>query len=337
MVADYRGNLGFMSTPKILITGACGQIGTELVKALRAKYGEQKVIATDIHDLSRATSDKPYYTLDVLNLQALDWIVSKHNITQIYHLAAVLSASGEKNPIAGWNLNMQGLLNVLEVSRKYKIERVFWPSSIAVFGPGSPKAACPQSATTDPATIYGISKVAGESWCRYYGKKYDLDIRSVRYPGLISHSADAGGGTTDYAVEIFHKAIEEGHYTSFLRCDTCLPMLYMEDAIRGTLELMEAPRKKITINTSYNLAGISFTPAQLYLEIRKHLPDFCLNCEPDERQVIADSWPSSIDDRHARADWNWNPRYDLEGMVNEMLGKISAKKLSESASIISID
>jgi nucleoside-diphosphate-sugar epimerase len=321
-------------TTKILVTGACGQIGTELVNALREKYGAQKVIATDIHDLGSANAEKPYYTLDVLNAEAMDWIISKHHITQVYHLAAVLSASGEKNPISGWHLNMQGLLNVLECARKHQLERVFWPSSIAVFGPGSPKAACPQSAVTDPTTVYGISKVAGESWCKYYREKYGLDIRSIRYPGLISHTAEPGGGTTDYAVEIFHKAIKNGHYTSFLRCDTYLPMLYMEDAIRGTLQLMEAPAEKITIHTSYNLTGMSFTPNQLSAEIRKHLPEFQLGCEPDSRQAIADSWPSSIDDRHARADWGWKPVYELSEMVSDMLKNISTKKLSESVSII---
>ena len=316
---------------KILVTGACGQIGTELVAALRTKYGPSKVIASDIH--ARPDNEQgTYYSLDVLNFEGLAHIVKKHKITQIYHLAAVLSANGEKDPLFSWHLNMKSLLNVLEVATNQRVEKVFWPSSIAVFGPGSPKAACPQSAVTDPTTIYGISKVAGEQWCRYYNQRYGLDVRSVRFPGLISYTANPGGGTTDYAVDIFHQALAKGNYTSFLRCDTCLPMLYMPDAIRGILEIMEAPKNKISIHTSYNLAGISFTPGQLAAEIRKHLPDFQMSCHPDYRQRIADNWPTSIDDRHARADWGWTPQYDLQSMTQDMLHNLQKKTLSESVS-----
>ncbi len=304
---------------KILVTGACGQIGVELVAALRNKYGTQKVIATDIHDRGKTCLENPYYTLDVLNAEGLDWIVSKHNITQIYHLAAVLSASGEKQPLQSWELNMKGLLNVLETARKHELEKVFWPSSIAVFGPASTRAACPQSSLTDPATVYGISKVAGELWCKYYAERYGLDVRSIRYPGLISFTGQPGGGTTDYAVEIFHEALSVGAYTCFLNSDTCLPMLYMPDAIRGTLELMEAPKEQMNVKTAYNLAGISFTPKQLAEAIGKHITGFTISYAPDFRQQIADSWPMSIDDRHARKEWGWHPEYDLGAMVNDMI------------------
>jgi len=316
---------------KILVTGACGQIGTELVPTLRLKYGRENVIASDRHLVTdELINDGLYVKADVMNPVMLERVINHGGITQVYHLAAILSASGEQHPRKTWDLNMQSLLNVLEAARKRKNCRVFWPSSIAVFGPGSPKAACAQSAATDPTTIYGISKVAGEHWCRYYNEHYGLDVRSVRFPGLISHTAKAGGGTTDYAVEIFHKAVSERHYTSFLRCDTCLPMLYMADAIRGTLELMEAPRASLTVNTSYNMASMSFTPAQLAAEIGKYMPDFLLSCDPDKRQLIADSWPSSIDDRHARADWGWSPQYDIELMTKDMLHHLQPKALSES-------
>ncbi|HEY8929814.1 MAG TPA: NAD-dependent epimerase/dehydratase family protein [Mucilaginibacter sp.] len=320
-----------MRTEKILVTGACGQIGTELVPALRAKYGKENVIASDRYLVTEElVRDGLYVKADVMNPVMLERVISHGGITQVYHLAAVLSASGEKEPKKAWDLNMQSLLNVLEAARKRRSCRVFWPSSIAVFGPGSPKAACPQSAVTDPTTIYGISKVAGEHWCRYYHERYGLDVRSVRFPGLISYSAKAGGGTTDYAVDIFHHALNAGHYTSFLRCDTYLPLLYMPDAIRGIIELMGAPEDNITIHTSYNLAGISFTPNQLAGEIRKQLPDFQMSCDPDYRQRIADSWPTSIDDRHARADWGWKPRYDLQSMTEDMLHHLRRKALSES-------
>lgn len=313
---------------KILVTGACGQIGTELVTALRARHGSANVIATDIHDRSQLRADAPCYTLDVLNNAALEWMVETMGVTQIYHLAAVLSASGEKNPVSAWDLNMRGLLHVLEAARKFKLEKVFWPSSIAVFGPGSPKASCPQNAITDPATVYGISKVAGEYWCKYYNEKYGLDIRSIRYPGLISHTAKGGGGTTDYAIDIFHEALEKGSYTCFLHESTGLPMMYMPDAIRATLELMDAPRLALSVKTSYNLNSMKFTPSELTKEIKKHIKDLYVKYEPDHRQSIADSWPWSIDDAAARFDWNWSPQFGLEEMVSDMLKHLKLKQTS---------
>lgn len=316
---------------KILVTGACGQIGTELVMALRKRYGVANVLASDIHDRSLVALEN-YYTLNVLDEAGLEGMVGNLGITQIYHLAAVLSATGEQKPLWGWELNMRGLLNVLECARKYKLEKLFWPSSIAVFGPASPKAACPQNAVTDPTTVYGISKVAGESWCKYYNEKYGLDIRSLRYPGLISYSAQAGGGTTDYAVEIFHQALEKGSYTCFLKSSASLPMLYMPDAIRATLELMDAPRLALSVKTSYNLSGLNFTPYELANAIAQHLKGFKVSYEPDFRQEIADSWPWSIDDKTARFDWNWSPGFGLEAMVDDMLKHLQPKykELSES-------
>ena len=328
MTSIKNGILSFMSTVKILVTGACGQIGTELVTALRGKYGLNNVVATDIHDRSQMRIDGPCYTLDVLNSEALDWMVETLGITQIYHLAAVLSASGEKQPLQSWDLNMKGLLNILEAARKYKLDKVFWPSSIAVFGPGSPKASCPQNALTDPTTIYGISKVAGEYWCKYYHEKYGLDVRSIRYPGLISYSAAAGGGTTDYAVEIFHHALTEGSYTCFLHESTTLPMLYMPDAVRATIELMEAPRLALSVKSSYNLTGMKFMPSELTAEIKKHVPGFSVRYVPDHRQAIADSWPWSIDDQQARFDWNWQPEYNLATMAADMLANL--KQINEN-------
>lgn len=303
---------------KILVTGACGQIGTELVQALRDKYGKQNVVATDIREIAD-TSDGPYFRLDVLDKEELQKLVTQLNITHIYHLAAVLSANGEKNPIGSWDLNMQSLLNVLEVARISNLQQVFWPSSIAVFGPDSPKELCGQYALTEPTTVYGISKAAGEHWCRYYYQQYGLDVRSLRYPGLISHSAQAGGGTTDYAVDIFHKAVATGSYDCYLKDDTRLPMLYMPDAVRATLEMMDAPAEQLTIRSSYNLAGISFTPQELATEISAHLLDFAISYNPDKRQAIADSWPGSIDDKQAAEDWGWNPAYNLKDMTADML------------------
>ena len=305
---------------KILVTGACGQIGTELVKALRKVHGDSNVIASDIRDRCQACSEN-YYALNVLNETAMDWLVSHLGITQIYHLAAVLSYSGEQRPVPAWDLNMTGLLNVLEIARKHKLEKVFWPSSIAIFGPGSMPAVCFQSSKADPLTVYGISKLAGEYWCRYYTEHYGLDIRSIRYPGLISHSAPAGGGTTDYAVDIFHQALARGIYNCYLRENTALPMMYMADAIRATLQLMAAPKEQLTIRESYNLSALSFTPAELAAEIKKHLP-LQVFYRPDHRQAIADSWPQSINDRQARSDWGWQPAYDLEKMVTEMIGEL---------------
>jgi len=316
-----------MRTEKILVTGACGQIGTELVPALRAKYGRENVIASDRHLVTEElVRDGLYVKADVMNPVMLERVISHGGITQVYHLAAVLSASGEKAPKQAWDLNMQSLLNVLEAAAKRKNCRVFWPSSIAVFGPGSLPAACTQNSQLDPVTIYGISKLAGELWCRYYFENYGLDVRSIRYPGLISSTAPPGGGTTDYAVDIFHQALETGHYTCFLKENTGLPMLYMPDAIRGTLELMATPREELTVRTAYNMAGMSFTPRELAAAIKKQLPELIVNYIPDHRQKIADSWPSSILDLEARHDWGWSPQYDLQRMVVDMLHELQTKK-----------
>lgn len=316
---------------RILVTGACGQIGTELVAALREKHGWKNVIASDIlpatDEMQRSGT---YLKLDVLNKKKLAYAVTNLAVKEIYHLAAVLSAKGEQNPVGAWDLNMQGLLNVLEVAKEKKIKKVFWPSSIAVFGPDSMPAVCFQNAKADPMTVYGISKMAGEYWCRYYNRNYGLDVRSLRYPGLISYSAPAGGGTTDYAVEIFHAAISSGLYTCFLKENTCLPMLYMADAIRATLELMEAPKGSLSVDTSYNIAGVAFTPKELACAIREYIPGLEVNYIPDSRQQIAESWPVSINDRQAHQDWGWQPQYDLSAMVSDMLGHLQAKKTERS-------
>lgn len=305
---------------KILVTGACGQLGTELVMALRERYGWERVIATDVHDANdKLMQNGAYMKLDVLNPRRLGYLFERMGISQIYHLAAVLSASGEQNPETAWQINMQGLLNVLEAARAQRVEKIFWPSSIAVFGPESFRAACVQQSALDPTTIYGISKMSGEYWCRWYQKTYGMDIRSIRYPGLISYSAKPGGGTTDYAVDIFHQALADGHYTCFLKDTTTLPMLYMPDAVRGTIELMEAPRENLRVHKGYNLAGLHFSPRELATAIRKHLPEFTIGYAPDFRQEIANSWPSSIIDLEARRDWGWQPQYDLESMVADML------------------
>jgi len=312
--------------PVILVTGACGQIGTELTRALRARYGRNQVIATDLRGVTDALkAEGPYLKLDVLDKYELEKAVTKNRVTQIYHLVAMLSATGEKDPMAGWDLNMVSLLNVLEVARHQSIEKVFWPSSIAVFGPGAFKRNCPQESLTDPSTVYGISKSAGEQWCNYYRERYGLDIRSLRYPGLISHSAPPGGGTTDYAVDIFHQALRRKPYTSFLKADTSLPMMYMPDGVRATLELMDAPKQKLTVRSAYNIAAMSFTPAQIAAEIRAYLPDLDISYAPDQRQRIADSWPDSVNDDRARADWGWQPRYDLVSMVADMLQHLQLK------------
>lgn len=317
--------------PKILVTGALGQLGTELVIALRLQHGWENVIATDIvpaTDVMLASG--PYMRLDVLNAKRLNAMVEHLGIGEIYHLAAVLSAKGETDPQKAWHLNMQGLLNVLAVAAAYRVRKVFWPSSIAVFGPESMKAACVQNSKLDPLTIYGISKQAGEYWCRWYHKNHGLDIRSIRYPGLIGHVAPPGGGTTDYAVEIFHEALQHGRYSCFLKAETILPMLYMPDAIRGTLELMAAPKEELSLRTGYNLGGLHFSPRELAAEIGRQLPGFTITYNPDYRQQIADSWPSGIIDLDARKDWGWKPQYDLQTMVNDMLENLRPKYATES-------
>jgi len=309
-----------MVKEKILVIGASGQIGVELTLALRKIYGNSNVVASDLreeNDLLKGSG--PYVSLDVMNKEMLHVQVIRQNVTQVYLLAAILSATGEKNPGLAWNLNMQGLLNVLDIAREEKLHKVYWPSSIAVFGPTSPKKNCPQQTIIEPITVYGISKYAGEFWCNYFNQRYGVDVRSLRYPGLISYKSAPGGGTTDYAVEIFHEALEENRYTSFLKENTYLPMMYMPDAIRATIELMEASADRISIRTSYNISAMSFSPAEIAAEIKKYKPDFTINYEPDYRQKIADSWPRSIDDSKARSDWGWKPEYDLTKMTRDML------------------
>ncbi len=305
----------------ILIIGANGQIGTELVNTLRKKYGNSQVVASDINPPRNAESQSgPFELVSVTDADALRNIFEKYKPTQVYLLAAILSAAGEQKPKFAWDLNMTGLLNVLDLAVEYKISKVFWPSSIAVFGPHSPKVNTPQYCVMDPNSVYGFSKLAGERWCEYYYEKYGLDVRSIRYPGLIGWQAAPGGGTTDYAVHIFHEALANGTYQSFLSAQTELPMMHMDDAIRATISLMDAPAEKLTIRSSYNLAGISFTPEQLTAEIKKHIPEFTITYkDTDPRQAIADSWPKSIDDTEARTDWGWKPEYDLARLVENML------------------
>ena len=309
-----------MVKEKILVIGASGQIGVELTLALRKIYGEANVIASDLREqnpLLQGTG--PYVSLDVMNKEMLHVQVIRQGVTQIYLLAAILSATGEKNPGLAWHLNMQGLLNVLDIAREEKLKKVYWPSSIAVFGPTSPKQACPQKTIIEPTTVYGISKYAGEFWCNYYFNKFGVDVRSLRYPGLISYKSAPGGGTTDYAVEIFHEALEEKHYNCFLEKDTYLPMMYMPDAIRATIELMEAPSENVKERTSYNLSAISFSPEEIAAEIKKHIPEFSITYAADYRQAIANSWPQSIDDSAARSDWGWKHEFDLAAMTKDML------------------
>lgn len=306
----------------IIIIGSNGQIGTELATALRIKYGENRVVTSDIRQ-ANAPSKGPFEIVNVLDKDLLQSIFEKYRPTQVYLLAAVLSAVGEQNPKMAWDLNMTGLLNVLDLSVRYQVKKVFWPSSIAVFGPHSPKEETPQYCIMDPNTVYGLSKEAGERWCEYYFNKYGLDVRSIRYPGLISWKTAPGGGTTDYAIHIFHEALSKGTYACFLSADTRLPMLYMEDAIRGTLQLMDTPAEDITIRSSYNLTGLSFTPADLADEIKRHIPEFSITyLDNDPRQAIANGWPSSINDEYARKDWNWKPQYDLSTLTKEMISNL---------------
>ena len=308
-----------MVKEKVLVIGASGQIGVELTLALRRIYGNANVVASDLREENELLKGSgPYVSLDVMNKEMLHVQVIRQNITQIYLLAAILSATGEKNPNLAWHLNMQGLLNVLDIAREEKLHKVYWPSSIAVFGPTSPRENCPQRTIIEPITVYGISKYAGEFWCNYFHQRYGVDVRSLRYPGLISYKSAPGGGTTDYAVEIFHEALEERSYNCFLREDTYLPMMYMPDAIRATIQLMEAPADKLSVRTAYNVSALSFSPREIAAEIKKHIPDFTIAYAPDYRQQIADSWPKSIDDSVARADWNWKPEYDLSRMTADM-------------------
>lgn len=306
---------------KILVIGACGQLGTELTLKLRDLLGIEQVIASDLREPADLIKDGPFESLDVMNKEALDQLIAKHEITQIYHLAAILSAKGEQNPKFAWDLNMTSLLNVLEAGRN-GVSKIYWPSSIAVFGPSTPKVKTPQDTIMDPNTVYGISKLAGERWCDWYHQKHGVDVRSIRYPGLIGYKAQPGGGTTDYAVDIFWKAILEGSYDCFLRQDALLPMMYMDDAVKATIDLMQTDADKIKVRSSYNVSAISFSPEMIYQEILKRYPDFKINYSPDFRQVIADSWPNSIDDTNARGDWGWQPDFNLEKMVNTMLDNL---------------
>jgi len=305
---------------KILVIGAAGQIGTELTLKLREIYGVDDVIATDIKDSPpNSLKEGPYEKLDILNKPNLYEVVQKYRIKEIYHLAALLSATAENNPALGWDLNMNGLSNVLDLSREGHIQRIFWPSSIAVFGPNTPKDNTPQRTIMEPTTVYGITKVAGESWCEYYHNRYKIDIRSVRFPGIVGYKSAPGGGTTDYAVHIFHEALKRGHYDCFLSKDTELPMMFMTDAIKSILQIMDAPSDRISVRTSYNISGFSFTPETLSSAIQKEMPEFSITYNPDYRDAIAKSWPSSLNDSVARNDWNWSPGVNLKLMVNEML------------------
>ena len=308
---------------KILVLGSCGQIGTELVLALREKFGNQTVIAADLKEACPAIlKNGPYVQLDALDKEGVRSYIIGENIKEVYLLAALLSATAEKNPEFAWRLNMEGLFTILDLAKEGQLQKIFWPSSIAVFGPTTPANQTAQHTVMEPTTVYGISKQAGERWCEYYFNKFGVDVRSIRYPGLISYKSLPGGGTTDYAVDIFYKAKSEGKFTSFLNADTALPMMFMDDAIRATIELMEAPSEQVKIRSAYNLAGCSFTPAELAAEIQTILPDFKIDYAPDFRQTIADSWPNSIDDSAAASDWGWKAHFDTKAMVKVMLENI---------------
>ena len=307
-------------TTKILIIGACGQIGTELTMQLRAVYGNDNVIASDIRKLNNDIVNKGIFeVINALDYNQIEHLVEQYQITDVYLMAALLSATAEKNPAFAWDLNMNSLFHVLNLAKAKKIKKVFWPSSIAVFGPTTPRENTPQYTIMEPTTVYGISKQTGERWCEYYHHQYGVDVRSIRYPGLISWTTEPGGGTTDYAVDIYHKALEKGTFECFLSKDTKLPMMYMDDAIRATIEIMQADNEKVKIRSAYNLAGISFTPAQIAEEIKKHLPNFTITYKPDSRQNIANSWPASIDDSFAREDWGWKHQYEMDSMTTIML------------------
>lgn len=306
--------------PRILIIGACGQIGTELTQALRKRFGKDEVIASDIRKIDNpAVNDGPFEVINALDFNQIEQTVEKYNIEEVYLMAALLSATAEKNPAFAWDLNMNSLFHVLNLAKAGKIKKIFWPSSIAVFGPTTPKENTPQYTVMEPSTVYGISKQTGERWCEYYHNIYGVDVRSIRYPGLISYTTPPGGGTTDYAVDIYHKALSDNRYECFLSAQTRLPMMYMDDAIRATIGIMQAPSENIKIRSSYNLSAIDFTPEEIAGEIQKHRSGFEISYAPDFRQKIADSWPSSIDDSRARADWDWAHEYDLDKMTRTML------------------
>ena len=308
---------------RILIIGAAGQIGTELTTKLRSIYGNHKVIASDIVEGNESiTNEGPFELLDATDYSAIEDIIIQYEITEIYLMAAMLSASAEKFPKKAWDLNMNSLFNVLNLAKEKKIQKIFWPSSIAVFGPTTPKLNTPQHTIMEPSTVYGISKQTGERWCEYYHNKYGVDVRSIRYPGLISYKTLPGGGTTDYAIDIFHKAIKHSNYVCFLKAETMLPMMYMDDAINATVGIMTTDEKNIKIRNSYNLAAFSFSPEEIAENIKKYLPDFTITYKPDFRQEIADSWPQSIDDTEARTDWGWEPKITLDFMTKGMIKQL---------------
>ena len=307
---------------RILVIGACGQLGSELTNELGQLHGEDNVIASDISDAVEGIKAFDFVKLNVMDKEAIDEVISQYQITQIYHLAAILSAKGEEKPLWAWDLNMTGLLNILEAAKNHKLNKVYWPSSIAVFGPSTPRQNTAQDSIMDPNTVYGISKLAGERWCEYYYEKYGVDVRSLRYPGLIGYKSLPGGGTTDYAVDIYHKALANEPFTSFLSEDTRLPMMYMSDAIKATIDLMEAPLERIKVRSSYNIAALSFTPKEIAMSIQRHYPNFRMSCVPDFRQAIADSWPESIDDSVARNDWGWKENFSLDRMTDDILSNL---------------
>jgi len=313
---------------KILITGACGQLGSELTAKLRKNHGSENVIATDINDPNPQMGEGPFEYLDVMDKEKFDALIDRYDVTVVYHLAALLSANAEQNIDLAWKLNMEGLLNVLKTARDKQLEKVFWPSSIAVFGPDAQKKDTPQNSLTNPTTMYGITKVAGEQLCNYFNKKFGVDVRSLRYPGLIGYKSLPGGGTTDYAVDIYHKALAGERFTCFLEKESALPMMYMDDAVKATIDLMNAPAENIKVRNSYNLAAITFTPEEIAASIRKKIPGFEIVYDPDYRQEIAASWPDSIDDSAARTDWGWQHEFDLDRMTKDILENLP--KLSVS-------
>lgn len=316
----------------ILVIGACGQLGTELTFALCELHGNNHVLATDIRKPDSSMFECSFEILNAMDKDGLETLVTEYNISQIYHLAAILSAKGEENPTFAWELNMKSLLNVLEIAKKHELDKIYWPSSIAVFGPSTPIDNTPQNTIMDPNTVYGISKLAGERWCAYYFEKYGVDVRSLRYPGLIGYKSLPGGGTTDYAVDIYYKALQGETLDCFLTENTALPMMYMRDAVKATIDLMQTDINNVKIRSSYNISAMSFTPAQIATTIQKHIPSFKINYKPDFRQAIADSWPNSIDDTPARTDWGWQPQDDLESMTSDILNNLS--KLLDKRSIV---
>jgi len=323
----FAANLPSMT--KCLVIGACGQLGTELTASLRQKYGNNQIIASDIQPAKEGTLNGPFEVLNAMDSEAIKVVVEKHDINVIYHLAAILSAKGEQNPEMAWGLNMTSLLNVLNIAKENNSIQIFWPSSIAVFGPSTPKNNAPQDCIMDPNTVYGISKLAGERWCEYYNTQYGVDVRSVRYPGLIGYKTLPGGGTTDYAVDIFYKVLRGETYNCFLEEDCYLPMMYMDDAVKATIDIMAAPVKSIKIRSSYNLSAISFSPTELYDEIKKQISEVTITYNPDFRQAIADSWPNSINDNDARTHWGWEHSYDLSNMVMEIIKGLSKQLAPE--------